>query len=113
MRYLKAELFRREFRIDPTRWAIAGGWHRSGKSHMCRPAQLRTRNAWFNPCAFVFGPGQFGNMGRNGLNAPPYTNVDLSLLKDLPLHETRKLQFRAEAYNLFNHTDLNIPNHTL
>jgi hypothetical protein len=76
------------------------------------PAEVGTPNAWFNPCAFVFAPGRFGNTGRNSLNAPAYANVDFSLLKNIPLREARRLQFRAEAYNLFNHPELDIPNHT-
>jgi hypothetical protein len=76
------------------------------------PAEVSTPNAWFNPCAFAFAPGRFGNAGRNSLNAPAYANVDFSLLKNIPLREARRLQFRAEAYNLFNHPELDIPNHT-
>jgi hypothetical protein len=76
------------------------------------PAQVQTSTAWFNPCAFVFASGRFGNAGRNSLNAPPYTDIDFSLLRNIPLSEVRKLQFRAEAYNLFNHPELDIPNHT-
>jgi hypothetical protein len=36
--------------------------------------------------------------------------VDLSLPKDIRVTEAAKLQFRAEAYNLFNHPNFNIPN---
>ena len=43
-----------------------------------------------------------GSVGRNILRGPSTTNFDLSLLKNLPIGETRNLQFRMEIYNLFN-----------
>ena len=36
-------------------------------------------------------------------------NLDLSLLKDIPLRESVKLQFRAESFNLANHPNLSVP----
>jgi len=43
---------------------------------------------------------------------PGLQEFDLSLQKDIKLAEVAKLQFRAEAYNLFNRTNFNIPNRT-
>jgi hypothetical protein len=43
---------------------------------------------------------------------PGLREFDLSLQKDLRLTERAKLQFRAEAYNLFNRPNFNIPNRT-
>jgi hypothetical protein len=85
----------------------------AGNPTCVAPEQVGTPNAWFNPCAFMFAAGRFGNAGRNSLNAPGYINVDFSLQKNIPINEARKLQFRAEAYNLFNHPQLDIPNRTL
>jgi hypothetical protein len=76
------------------------------------PAKVGIPSMWFNPCAFVFAAGQFGNDGRNNLNAPGYVNLDLSLLKDISITETRKLQLRFESYNLANHPEFDIPAHT-
>ena len=54
------------------------------------------------------GPGvpmfTFGTMGRNSLRAPGIDNFDLSFLKRFPLGEQRRLEFRAELFNAFNHT---------
>ena len=54
----------------------------------------------------------FGNAPRNAVIGPGLHEFDLSLQKEIPLTETVKLQFRAEAYNLFNHPNFNIPNRT-
>ena len=59
---------------------------------------------WFNPAAFANpSPGTFGNVRRNSLIGPGYTNVDLSLGKEFSLAERAKLELRADAYNAFNH----------
>lgn len=60
-----------------------------------------------NPCMFVAPRGLTqGSAGRNSINNPRRTNFDVTLLKDFPLggNEQRTLQFRAEVFNLFNHT---------
>jgi hypothetical protein len=46
----------------------------------------------------------FGNIGRNSSRAPGINNFDLSFLKRSPLGEERWLEFRAELFNAFNHT---------
>ncbi len=60
---------------------------------------------WFDP--LVFGrpkDGELGNTGRNFLRGPGFTNFDLSLFKDFNFTERIKLQYRAEFFNIFNHT---------
>jgi hypothetical protein len=54
--------------------------------------------------------GTNGNLGRNTYRGPGYGSVDTSLFKNFKLHEDIKLQFRWEAFNLFNRTNLFIPN---
>jgi len=64
-----------------------------------------TRN--FNTAAFALTPvGSFGNAGVGILRGPGINNWDISLGKKIPvgLGENRALQFRAEAYNAWNHT---------
>lgn len=59
----------------------------------------------FNPNAYAAPRGlTFGNSGRNSLRNPRHTNFDIALLKHLPISEARQLEFRAEAFNIFNHT---------
>ncbi len=71
-----------------------------------------TVQRWFNTDAFA-APGRFtyGNAGRNILRSDGTTNFDLSVFRDFPLpfREGMKVQFRAEAFNAFNHADFNIP----
>jgi hypothetical protein len=54
------------------------------------------------------GPGvpmfTFGNLGRNTFRTPGINNFDLSFLKRFTLGEQRRLEFRAELFNAFNHT---------
>jgi hypothetical protein len=51
-----------------------------------------------------------GSQRINAVIGPGLQEFDLSLQKDIRLKEATKLQFRAEAYNLFNHPNFNIPN---
>jgi hypothetical protein len=48
--------------------------------------------------------GQLGNASRRFFHGPGINNFDLALLKDTKLTETVDLQFRAEFFNVFNHT---------
>jgi hypothetical protein len=74
----------------------------------------RSPERWFNTSAFAFpAPGTFGNAGRNILDGPGFQNVNASLVKNTTLSERLNLQFRAEAFNLFNHPNLNLPDNFL
>ena len=65
---------------------------------------------WFDTTAFVIPPfGSFGNAGRNILTGPGYQNINVSLIKNVMIRESARLQFRAEAFNLLNHTNLDLP----
>ena len=59
----------------------------------------------FNPNAFAVPRGlTFGDLGRNYLNNPRTTNFNMSLLKAFKFNETTGIEFRAEGFNIFNHT---------
>jgi len=64
--------------------------------------QVHTITTWFNPCAFTAPIGAFGTFGRNALRGPSVYNVDFSAFKAIPFGERFKLQFRVEAFNVFN-----------
>jgi len=53
--------------------------------------------------------GYFGNLGRNTLTGPGLATLDFSILKNLNLSETKRLQFRAEFFNLLNHANFALP----
>ena len=73
-----------------------------------------TTDQWFNTAAFAFPfPGTFGNAGRNILEGPGFQNVNMSILKNTRFNERFNLQFRAEAFNLFNHANFNLPDNFL
>ena len=60
----------------------------------------------FNPAAFVAPRGlTFGNSPRNVLNNPRRINFDMALLKHFDITESKYFEFRAEAFNVFNHTE--------
>jgi hypothetical protein len=68
-------------------------------------------NRYFDPTAFIQPlPGTYGNVGRNTLPGPSIIETDISAAKKFVLSERLGLQFRAEIFNLFNHTNLNTPN---
>jgi hypothetical protein len=65
-------------------------------------------NAFTAPIAG--GPGN-----RNILDGPGFWNIDMSILKDFPMpwSDNQKLQLRADAFNIFNHTDFSAPGASL
>jgi hypothetical protein len=80
--------------------------------------QPHTPNEWVSRSPFMqLNPltqaGQFGNEGRNVVRGPGIENVDLSLFKDFPISETKRVQFRAECFNLLNHPNFGLPENDL
>ncbi len=70
----------------------------------------RTPDLWFDTSAFSIPPrGSFGNSGRNILDGPSRATVSASLIKHVKLSEAASLEFRAEAFNLFNRTNFDLP----
>ena len=59
-----------------------------------------------NPAAFAAPQGlTFGDEGRNVVRNPRQTNFDMALYKHFPVRESMSFEFRAEAFNVFNHTE--------
>jgi len=62
---------------------------------------------WFNTADLVAPPnGVFGSLGRNSIIGPGRQNWDMTLIKKFGLgfREGANLEFRADAFNVFNHT---------
>jgi hypothetical protein len=82
---------------------------------LCDPSQgaTQTLNQWFNTACFEQNPAAtstgipnvVGNAPRGFIEGPPTKRVDFTLTKNIRLGESTKLQLRAEAFNVFNHTN--------
>lgn len=61
----------------------------------------------FNTCAFVDNTTffTFGNAGRNIVRGPGLQDWDFSIFKTFPLREQRRVEFRAEFFNIWNHVN--------
>jgi len=71
----------------------------------------RHGNKYFNASAFTKETlGVFGNSHRRFFHGPGINSTDLALLRDIHLTESHIIQFRAEAFNAFNHTQFSNPN---
>lgn len=84
-----------------------------GNPHGSHPAIAGTATNFgpllLNPGAFAAPRAlTFGTGGRNSLNNPRRWNFDTALAKRVPLGEERSLEFRAEVFNVFNHTQFRI-----
>jgi Carboxypeptidase regulatory-like domain len=65
---------------------------------------------WFNTAAFaVPAPYTFGSLGRNALRGDEYLNFDISAVREFPLGESNRLQFRADMFNVMNHPVWGLP----
>jgi TonB dependent receptor len=90
-----------------------------GYTPSCRPNVVgdpnqgpKTPQKWFNTAAFVMtAPGQFGNAGRNIVRGPGLFDTDFSVIRHrlVPLPERFDIEFRAEIFNVFNHTNFGTP----
>jgi len=66
--------------------------------------KVGSAGCFFNTSAFaVPAQGTFGNSGRDAFRSAPYWDLDLSIFRQFPFGESRRFEFRAEAFNLFNH----------
>jgi hypothetical protein len=69
---------------------------------------------YLNTSAFVLpAVGQFGNVQKGSLVGPAYVDWDASLLREFDVKEGLHFQFRAEYFNVLNHTNLGDPGTTV
>lgn len=98
------------------------GWCRPdsvGSFEIDNPSQFgwfKTASAPLTANGQVDGPwqrpqrGKFGTIGRNAIVGPSFGQLDMSFFKAFKLTEKQTIQFRAEAFNFTNHTNLANPN---
>jgi hypothetical protein len=66
----------------------------------------KTVQQWFNTAAFAQPPaGYFGNAGTGIIQGPGVINFDMAFYKDFRIKERHTVEFRAELFNIFNHTN--------
>jgi hypothetical protein len=77
------------------------------------PGDERSVGRWFDTSAFTVAP-QFtlGNSSRNPVRGPGYRNLDLAMIRRIPLPVRMTLEIRAEAFNVTNTPPFGAPNGT-
>lgn len=55
------------------------------------------------------GLDQIGTIGRNSVFGPHFFNTDLAIMKNFPVKEYVTIQFRMDAFNIFNHINFGTP----
>lgn len=77
------------------------------------PAGERSETRWFDTSVFSVAP-QFtlGNASRNPVRGPGYRNLDLALVRRIPLAAGTAIDLRLEAFNVTNATVFGAPNGT-
>jgi hypothetical protein len=83
----------------------------------CAASNLHCIN-WLNNAAFSAPPNTgagtgYGNVIKGSLRGPGNTNWDGAVLRSFPIFRGSELVFRAEYFNLLNHTELSNPNMSL
>jgi hypothetical protein len=77
------------------------------------PADQRTETQWFNTAALAIAPVfTLGSASRNPVRGPSYRNVDLALMRRIPIGQSRAIEVRAEVFNLLNTVNLGTPSST-
>ncbi len=93
---------------------ITGNSTVNGVANTLRPdvtgpiATIGAVERWFDTSVFRAVP-RFGNLGRNVVIGPGFSNTDFSVIKNTTLGEKLHLQFRAEFFDLFNHANFGPP----
>jgi hypothetical protein len=93
---------------------LIGIFHQNGNVYYINPSVIsssgRGASAFGQPAFtgqmfFDNGPGQFGNLGRTTINGPLFSELDMSLTKNIRITESVRFQIRADAFNVLNHTN--------
>jgi hypothetical protein len=104
----------RPFTVTTTRdMSNTGASHRPNVVGDPNAIDQRGPARWFNTQAFSdtlpAGVFAYGNAGTNLLRSDGIVNCDLSVFKNVPVAENKRLQFRFEFFNAFNKTNFGIP----
>jgi len=94
--------------VDDSTSAI--GEDRADSVAVSGPPPPRSLQEWFNVNAYTENAvGTFGDIGKNSLRGPRFSNTDLALVKKTSVGERVTVTFRAEFFNAFNHPNFGTP----
>ena len=79
-------------------------WFYTSANSTCRALFPNATDVFTVSAQYTIGTG-----GRNILRSDNLTQVDFSVLKDIPITEATRMQFRAEFFNIANHAVFNAP----
>jgi hypothetical protein len=69
---------------------------------------------YFDPNCFALpAAGTLGNVARNTIIGPGFQTLDMAIFKNVPFGAGRRLQFRAEGFNVTNHVNFGLPASTV
>lgn len=100
---------------DPSGTGGLGGYFQNERANCSgAPKYLKTHTAagvqWFSPSTFSEPyVGTFGNCSVGNIRGPGYVNVDLGIHKNFKITEAKRLEFRTDMFNAFNHANLLAP----
>jgi hypothetical protein len=105
--------------VDATTGAVTSyTWFAGGANTVCDPRTTAPANQQCTS-ASVFalpynaaGVAHFGNLGRNLVYGPGFGDMDLSIIKNVKLQGSARIQLRLEVFNLFNQANLGQPGRT-
>ena len=109
---------------DPASLSVPGssytGYSRPSVLPGCNLHANQSETEWYNPNCFVspaspsVGPGYgFGDAAVGGLRTQKFDQVDFSLIKNVPIHESKELQLQFQGFNVFNHVVWSEPGATI
>jgi hypothetical protein len=82
-------------------------WYYTSANSNCVSLYPNGQNAFAVPAQYTYGNG-----GRNILNGDRFLQLNVAFLRDFPIAERMRLQFRAEFFNIFNHPVFSTPGAT-
>jgi hypothetical protein len=83
-------------------------WFYTSANSNCVTEYPNEQNAFAVPALYTYG-----NAGRNILRGDNLNQLDFSVMKEFPISEVKRLEFRAEFFNLFNHSVFALPTTTI
>jgi hypothetical protein len=83
----------------------------NGIATACKP-YLNPASFSQNPNYTVSVPLSYGNVVKGSFVGPQFATWDVSVIRSFPIHESLQMQFRAEFFNVLNHTNFGDPQQT-